>query len=134
MRFVDPRQIEELAPPMRPAGGLDDRPWLAPIAIEAIERIDALFAIEREINGMTPQERLRVRNERSRSLVIQLESWLREQRARVSRNSETGKAIDYSLKRWSVLTRFLDDGRHTSINLRRRRAAGVAGRGAGASL
>lgn len=83
----------------------------APIAIEAIERIDALFAIEREINGMTPQERLRVRNERSRSLVIQLESWLREQRARVSRNSETGKAIDYSLKRWSVLTRFLDDGR-----------------------
>ena len=83
----------------------------APIAIEAIERIDALFAIEREINGMTPQERLRVRNERSRSLVIQLESWLREQRARVSRNSEIGKAIDYSLKRWSVLTRFLDDGR-----------------------
>lgn len=83
----------------------------APIAIEAIERIDALFAIEREINGMTPQERLRVRNERSRSLVIQLESWLREQRARVSRNSETGKAIDYSLKRWSVFTRFLDDGR-----------------------
>jgi transposase len=83
----------------------------APIAIEAIERIDALFAIEREINGMTPQERLRVRNERSRLLVIELESWLREQRARVSRNSETGKAIDYSLKRWSVLTRFLDDGR-----------------------
>jgi len=36
---------------------------------------------------------------------------LREQRARVSKNSETGKAIDYSLKRWSVLTRFLDDGR-----------------------
>ena len=70
-----------------------------------------LFAIEREINGMTPQERVRVRNERSRSLVIELERWLREQRARVSKNSETGKAIDYSLKRWSALTRFLDDGR-----------------------
>jgi transposase len=83
----------------------------APIAIEAVERIDVLFAIEREINGMTTQERVRVRNERSRSLVIELESWLREQRARVSKNSETGKAIDYSLKRWSALTRFLDDGR-----------------------
>jgi hypothetical protein len=70
-----------------------------------------LFAIEREINGMMPQERLRVRNERSRSLVVELEGWLREQRARVSKNSETGKAIDYSLKRWSALTRFLDDGR-----------------------
>jgi len=83
----------------------------APIAIEAVERIDVLFAIEREINGMAPQERVRVRNERSRSLVIELERWLREQRARVSKNSETGKAIDYSLKRWCALTRFLDDGR-----------------------
>src|SRR5260370_23397403 len=83
----------------------------APIAVEAVERIDVLFAIEREINGMPPQERVRIRNERSRSLVSELERWLREQRARVSKNSETGKAIDYSLKRWSVLTRFLDDGR-----------------------
>ena len=83
----------------------------APIAAEAVERIDALFAIEREINGVTPQERVRVRHERSRPLVIELETWLREQRARVSKNSETGKAIDYSLKRWAALTRFLDDGR-----------------------
>jgi transposase len=83
----------------------------APIAMKAVERIDTLFAIEREINGMTPQGRVHVRNERSRPLVIALESWLREQRDRVSKNSETGKAIDYSLKRWSALTRFLDDGR-----------------------
>lgn len=83
----------------------------APIAAEAVKRFDALFAIEREINGVTAQERVRVRHERSRSLVVELESWLREQRARVSKNSETGKAIDYSLKRWSALTRFLDDGR-----------------------
>lgn len=54
---------------------------------------------------------MRVRNERSRPLVITLEIWLREQRGRVSKNSETGKAIDYSLKRWAALTRFLDDGR-----------------------
>ena len=83
----------------------------APIAVEAVERIDTLFAIEREINGVMPQERLHVRHERSRPLVAELENWLRVQRARVSRNSETGKAIDYSLKRWSALTRFLDDGR-----------------------
>ena len=83
----------------------------APIAAEAVARIDALFAIEREINGMTPQQRVCVRNERSRPLVTALETWLREQRSRVSKNSETGKAIDYSLKRWTALTRFLDDGR-----------------------
>ena len=77
----------------------------------ACARIDALFAIEREINGMTPDQRLRVRNERSRPLIADLETWLRERRAKLSRQSETAKAIDYGLKRWAALTRFLDDGR-----------------------
>jgi len=83
----------------------------APIAAEAVDRIDALFAIEREINGATAQERVRVRQERSRPLISELQTWLREQRGKVSKHSETGKAIDYSLKRWTALTRFLDDGR-----------------------
>jgi transposase len=83
----------------------------APIAIEAVERIDALFAIEREINGLSSEQRRAVRNERSRPLVTELETWLRQQRAKLSRRSETAKAIDYSLKRWTALTRFLDDGR-----------------------
>ena len=83
----------------------------APIAAEAVERIDALFAIEREINGMTTQERARVRQERSRPLTVELQNWLREQRARVSKSSDIGKAIDYSLKRWEAFMRFLHDGR-----------------------
>jgi transposase len=83
----------------------------APIASEAVTRIDVLFAIEREISGLAPRQRVGVRTERSRPLVVALEAWLREQRAKVSKNSETGKAIDYSLKRWAALTRFLDDGR-----------------------
>jgi transposase len=83
----------------------------APIAIEAVERIDALFAIEREINGLTPAQRVAVRNERSRPLVAELETWLRQRRARLSGKSEIGKAVDYSLKRWTAFTRFLDDGR-----------------------
>ena len=87
----------------------------APIAEEAVARIDALFAIEREINGLTPQARVDARHERGRPLVVALEAWLREQRARVSKNSETGKAIDYSLKRWPAFTRLprgLRRGRH----------------------
>jgi transposase len=88
----------------------------APIAMEAVERIDALFAIEREINGLTSQERLAMRHERSRVLVIALERWLREQRAKLSGQSETGKAIAYSLTRWDALTRFLDDGRLCMTN------------------
>jgi transposase len=88
----------------------------APIASEAVKRIDALFAIEREINGLAPAQRVAVRTERSRSLIIALQAWLREQRERVSKNNDTGKAIDYSLKRWTELTRFLDDGRLCMTN------------------
>jgi transposase len=88
----------------------------APIATETVGRIDALFAIEREINSLAPPRRVDVRTERSRSLVIALETWLCEQRAKVSKNSETGKAIDYSLKRWVALTCFLDDGRICMTN------------------
>lgn len=83
----------------------------APIAIEAVERIEALFAIEREINGKPPAQRQRVRHEHSRPLVIALEAWLREQRKKLSAHSETAKAMAYSLNRWVGLTRFLDDGR-----------------------
>lgn len=83
----------------------------APIAIEAVERIDELFAVERQINGLAPQERWRVRAERSRPLVTALEAWLREQRAKLSGQSNTAKAIAYCLMRWAALTRFLDDGR-----------------------
>jgi transposase len=99
----------------------------APIAIEAVSRIDALFAIEREINGVTPEGRVRVRNERSRPLVVALETWLRGQRARLSGRSDTAKAIDYSLKRWTPLTRFLDDGRLCmSNNAAERALRGIA--------
>ncbi len=83
----------------------------APIAIAAVERMDALFAIERDINGAPPQERVRVRNEISRPLVEALHAWLRERRAKLSGKNETGKVIDYMLKRWTVFTRFLDEGR-----------------------
>jgi transposase len=69
----------------------------APIAIEAVKRIDQLFAIEREINGLLPQERLRVRNERSRPLMVALEAWLREQRAKLFGQSSVSKAIAYCL-------------------------------------
>jgi transposase len=52
-----------------------------------------------------------VRQERSRLLIVEREAWLREQRAKLSRNSDTTKAINYCLSRWDAFTRFLDDGR-----------------------
>ena len=88
----------------------------APIAIEAVTKIDMLFAIEREINGKTATERLIVRQEHLRHLVDDLQIWLIEQRAKLWPRSELAKAITYSLKRWDALTRFLDDGRICMTN------------------
>ncbi len=48
----------------------------APIAIEAVKRFDALFAIEREIKGASPDERLAMRHE-CRPLIAELKTWLR---------------------------------------------------------
>jgi transposase len=88
----------------------------APIAIEAVARVDALFAIERDINGLPPDERREVRHERSRPRVEALGAWLREQHARLSPNSQVAKAIAYSLNAWDALVRFLDDGRLCMTN------------------
>ena len=84
---------------------------IAPFALEAVKRIDAIFEIEREINGLSAEKRLAVRRERVASLVEDLEAWMRTERARLSRHSEVAKAMDYMLKRWSAFARFLDDGR-----------------------
>ena len=82
-----------------------------PLAIEAVRRIDEIFAVEREINGATPDQRHAVRQQRIKLLVTALEGWMRSERARLSRHADTAKAIDYMLKRWPAFTRFLDDGR-----------------------
>ena len=83
----------------------------APIALEAVRRIDELFEIERTINGLTPQQRVAVRQAQSKPLVADLEVWLRQQLALLSSKNDTAKAINYSLARWRAFTRFLDDGR-----------------------
>ena len=84
---------------------------ISPLALEAVRRIDALFEIERAINGRSAEERRAVRQELSAPLVADLEAWMREERPKLSRGSDVAKAMDYMLKRWPAFTRFLDDGR-----------------------
>jgi len=99
----------------------------APIAAEAVRRIDELFEIERTINGKTAAERLAVRREQSGLLVAALETWLREQRALLSAKGDLVKAINYGLTRWRAFTRFLDDGRVClSNNAAERAVRGIA--------
>ncbi|MER9587128.1 IS66 family transposase [Mesorhizobium sp. M0276] len=84
---------------------------ISPIALEAVKRIDALFDIERGINGLAAHERLQRRRQESRLLATELEAWLRTERAKLSRSSPVAEPIDYILKRWDCFTAFLGDGR-----------------------
>jgi len=86
-------------------------PAISPMALEAVKRIDAIFNVERDINGLSADERLRVRRETSAPLVAALETWLRAERGKLSRHASIAKAIDYMLTRWPAFTRFLEDGR-----------------------
>jgi transposase len=100
---------------------------LSPTAIEVVRRIDALFDIERAINGKSAEERRAVRQELSKPLVEELWVYIREQRAKLSRGHDLAKAIDYILKRWAAFTLFLDDGRVClSNNAAERALRGIA--------
>lgn len=99
----------------------------APMAIEAVRRIDALFEIERDINGLAPEARMAARRERSAPLVGDLEAWLGRCRAGLSSKSAMVKAIDYMTRRWASFTRFLEDGRIClSNNAAERAIRGIA--------
>jgi hypothetical protein len=83
----------------------------SPVAAEALERIAALYAIEKEIRGRLPDQRREIRNARSRPLMESLKQWMEETLLKLSKKSLTTKAIRYALGRWEALMRFCDDGR-----------------------
>lgn len=100
---------------------------LSPICLEAVQRIDALFDIERDISGHNAEMRRTTRQALSAPLVAELHGWLSEQRLRLARGNDVARAIDYLLKRWTAFTRFLDDGRICiSNNAAERALRGIA--------
>ena len=102
---------------------------ISPVALEAVTRIDAIFDIERGINGLTAAERQEARQQLSRPLVEALHDWMRTERDRMSKHSPVAKAISYMFAkdRWTAFSRFLDDGRICLTNNAAERALrGVA--------
>ncbi|MGB6412579.1 MAG: IS66 family transposase [Candidatus Cybelea sp.] len=81
------------------------------VAKEVLDRIGALYAIEKEIRERSPVERRAVRQERSRPLLDALELYLRDMLRTLSQKSAMAKAIRYALSRWEALNRYCDDGR-----------------------
>src|SRR3974377_1188134 len=69
-----------------------------PIASEALERIAALYAIEKEIRGRPPEERQQVRATRARPLLQSLHEWFEVSLTKLSRKSDTTAALRYALR------------------------------------
>ncbi len=103
---------------------------ISPVALEAVARIDALFDIERGINGTSAEERLAARQQHTHPLVEDLHDWLMAQRSQMSKHNPVAKAINYMFEkdaRWEAFTRFLDDGRLCmSNNAAERALRGIA--------
>jgi transposase len=80
------------------------------VAESALQQIGMLYEIERELKDLSPDERLRIRQARSRPILDALHQWMLLTRQKITDGSATAKALDYSLKRWGALTRFIQDG------------------------
>ena len=80
------------------------------VATQAIQRIAWLYRVEADARGLTAEQRLQMRVERSKPLWLHLHLWLQLERQRVPDGSAIAKAIDYSLNHWVGLSRFLRDG------------------------
>jgi len=82
----------------------------SPVAKEALDRIAALYGIEKEIRGRPPDQRQQVRMTRARPLLDSLEVWLKASMSKLSAKSEVTQAIHYALGRWTQLLRYCKDG------------------------
>ncbi len=88
--------------------------WIATkseIAKEALYRIGKLYDIEREIKGVSADERLAIRQQKAKPKVDAFHAWAEAQLARIPGKSDLAKAFRYGLSRWASFTLFLDDGR-----------------------
>ena len=82
----------------------------SPVGEQALKFFIQLYEIEREAKDLAADERKAIRQDKTQPIADALHQWLTQQRQKVPEGSATAKAVDYSLKRWKALVRFIDDG------------------------
>ncbi|THF81688.1 IS66 family transposase [Cohnella fermenti] len=95
---------------------------LGSVAGQGLAYCNQLYAIERELASLTPEERREKRQEKSAPVLEAYRTWLKQQQSRTLPKSLTGQAITYSLNQWEKLTAFLEDGRLELDNNRSERS------------
>ena len=81
-----------------------------PMALEALNRIAALYAVERQGDDLDVAARTQLRKDEAQPLLHSMHDWLLRVRLTVANGGGTAKAIDYSLRRWTALTLYATDG------------------------
>jgi transposase len=81
------------------------------LAAEALTRIGAIYAVEREADGMNHDARHANREQYARPKIDALFGWLEGLRPKINSGSATAKAFDYLLRRKAAFMAYLDDGR-----------------------
>ena len=105
------RKVFELADIAATARRGPKAPPVSPIALEAVTRIDAVFDLERALNGLPAPERMAARTKDVAPVIDDLRTWMTAERSRLSRHTPVAKAMDDMLTRWDRFTTFLEDGR-----------------------
>lgn len=82
----------------------------SPLSEQALHYIQLLYEVEREARELTPDQRRQLRQEKTAPIMEALHAWMMAQRQLVTPGTAIAKAFDYSLKRWTALSRYLDDG------------------------
>jgi transposase len=88
----------------------------------ALNQIQKLYRIEKQIKDKTVEERYRIRQEQSLPLLVQFKTWLDKSSLTVLPQSLLGKAINYALNQWAKFIRYIEDGRIDIDNNRSERA------------
>ena len=106
-KFFELADIKEKARQKKPAYDI------SPVALEAVKKIDAIFDVERQINGLDVTNRLDARHQLVRPLVDDLHDWMRAEQGSMSKHNPVARAIAYMFKkdRWDAFTLLLEDGR-----------------------
>ena len=76
----------------------------------ALSLIQKLYAIERSLQGASPQERYLARQQKAKPVIDKLRVWLDKSLSQVLPKSALGKALHYLNNQWAGLVRYLDDG------------------------
>jgi len=80
------------------------------MALIALRKFRAIYAIEKQAKDLTIEQRYWLRQEKSKPLMIDLKQWCDDNVAKTTKESALGKAIRYTINQWDYLVRYLEDG------------------------